>query len=227
MAANSMKKIVIEQPKTIRQKVYEHLRKAIFMGEIKPGDRLVESEIGNSIGTSRTPVREALHTLEREKLISAIPRVGYVVKDISKDELEDLSEIRLALETLALRWALESDGEGLYRSLHENISQSEHLLEIGDIKSFVEMDSHYHEIISKFANSERLQELTQSIRQYMIRYQIHSLYDIENIHRALSGHKKILKAIEKKDISAALLALSNHIKQSKKDIIHYSNLNNF
>lgn len=218
--------MIIEQPKTIRQKVYEHLRKAIFMGELKPGDRLIESEIGKSIGTSRTPVREALHTLEREKLISAIPRVGYVVKDINKDELEELSEIRLALETLALRWAFESDADGLYRSLDENITQSEYLLGTGNIKSFVEMDSHFHEIISSYANSERLQELTQNIRQYMIRYQIHSLYDIENINRAISGHKNILKAVKEKDISSALLALHDHIKQSKKDITHYGLLLN-
>lgn len=220
-----MKKMTIEQPKTIRQKVYEHLRKAIFMGELKPGDRLVETDIGKSIGTSRTPVREALHTLEREKLISAIPRVGYVVRDISKDELNELSEIRLSLETLALRWAIESDADGLYRSLEENITQSEELLQLGDIKSFVEMDSHFHEIISSYANSERLQELTLNIRQYMIRYQVRSLYEMENINRAIDGHKKISEAVKAKDISGALMALHNHIKQSKKDIAHYGHLN--
>ena len=224
MISNSIKKITIEQPKTIRQKVYEYLQQAILKGDVKPGERLVESEIGKAIGTSRTPVREALHTLEREKLIESIPRVGYVVKGISKDELEDISEIRLVLETLALRWAYENDADGLTRSLQENVSRSRHLLELGDLKSFSEMDSNFHEIISKYASSERLQELTLSIRQHMIRYQVHSLHDIDNIYRAMSGHKKIVGALREKDINGALVNLNNHIKQSKKDIIHYSKL---
>jgi DNA-binding GntR family transcriptional regulator len=224
MISNSIKKITIEQPKTIRQKVYEYLQQAILKGDVKPGERLVESEIGKAIGTSRTPVREALHTLEREKLIESIPRVGYVVKGISKDELEDISEIRLVLETLALRWAYENDADGLTRSLQENVSRSRHLLELGDLKSFSEMDSNFHEVISKYASSERLQELTLSIRQHMIRYQVHSLYDIENIYRAMAGHQKIVQALKKQDLNGALVELNNHIKQSKKDIIHYSRL---
>lgn len=224
MIGNSIKKINIEQPKTIRQKVYEYLQQAIIKGDVKPGERLVESEIGKAIGTSRTPVREALHTLEREKLIESIPRVGYVVKGISKEELEDISEIRLVLETLALRWAYENDADGLARSLEEIVSKSEYLLELGDLKSFSDMDSSFHEIISRYASSERLQELTLSVRQHMIRYQVHSLYDIENIYRAIAGHKKIVQALKEQDLNGALLELNNHIKQSKKDITHYSRL---
>ncbi len=224
MIGNSIKKINIEQPKTIRQKVYEYLQQAIIKGDVKPGERLVESEIGKAIGTSRTPVREALHTLEREKLIESIPRVGYVVKGISKEELEDISEIRLVLETLALRWAYENDADGLARSLEEIVSKSEYLLELGDLKSFSDMDSSFHEIISRYASSERLQELTLSVRQHMIRYQVHSLYDIENIYRAIAGHKKIVQALKEKDLNGALVELNNHIKQSKKDITHYSRL---
>ncbi len=224
MRLKSLKKINIEQPKTIRQKVYEYLQQAILNGEFKPGDRLVESEIGKTIGTSRTPVREALHTLEREKLIESIPRVGYVVKDISREELEDIAEIRLVLETLALRWACENDVEGLSRSLEENVAKSIYFLELGDLKSFSDMDSAFHEIISRYASSERLQELTLSIRRHMIRYQVHSLHDIENIRRAITGHEKIVQALKAGNIDDALLELNNHIRRSQKDIIHYGKL---
>lgn len=219
-----MKKIVIDQPKTIRERVYDHLKEAIFLGEYKPGERLVESEIGKNIGTSRTPVREALHALEREKLVTAIPRVGYVVKELSKKELDELCEIRLVLEALALRLALENDADGLAHALRKNIDQAVKLLADGDTSLFVKIDYRFHEIISKYANSERLQELTQSIRQYMVQYQISSLYDHENINRAIAGHKEVLEQIEIQDNSGAQEALGNHINQSRRDIAFYAKI---
>jgi DNA-binding GntR family transcriptional regulator len=219
-----MKKIAIGKTKTIRQKVYEHVRASILDGELQPGDRLVEAEIGRSIGTSRTPVREALHALERENLVSVIPRIGYVVNEMSEKELDDLSEIRLVLETLALRWAMQADARSLARSLRLNIEQAEELIEKGELKSFVDLDLRFHETISKFADSERLQELTLNIRQYMLRYQKRSLYENINISRALAAHREILRAVENDDRDGAQAALSDHIKQARKDIAHYGNL---
>ena len=66
-----MKDLVIRPSKTIREKVYEHLRERILNGNIKAGERLVEADLADRIGTSRTPVREALHTLEREGLVES------------------------------------------------------------------------------------------------------------------------------------------------------------
>ena len=97
-----MKKLVIRPSKTIRQKVYEYLREQILNGEIDAGNRLVEAELADRTGTSRTPVREALHTLEREGLVESLPRVGYVVRSISETEVKELCGIRLALEDLPL-----------------------------------------------------------------------------------------------------------------------------
>ncbi|UCD82833.1 MAG: GntR family transcriptional regulator, partial [Desulfobacterales bacterium] len=79
-----MKKLVIRPSKSIREKVHEYLREEILNGRIKAGDRLVESDLANRIGTSRTPVREALHTLEREGLVESLHRVGYAVRPISE-----------------------------------------------------------------------------------------------------------------------------------------------
>src|SRR5210317_237540 len=104
-----MKKLVIRPSKTIREKVYEYLREGILNGTIRSGDRLVESDLADRIGTSRTPVREALHSLEREGLVESLHRVGYLVCPINELEVSELSEIRLALEALALRWALSTN----------------------------------------------------------------------------------------------------------------------
>ena len=214
-------KIVIKPGKTIRQKVYEYLRESVLRGEIKPGERMAESDIAGRIGTSRTPVREALHSLEREGLLESTPRIGYVVTTISEAEVGELCGIRLALEDLALRWALEKDSTKLAASLTENVQRSEDSLAAGDVKSFVEMDAQFHEIISRIADSKQLTEMTQSIRRHMLRYRIQSIYSAENVGRAIAGHKAVLAAITEGNTRKAQNALHAHIEQSKKDILLY------
>jgi len=216
-----MKKLVIKPGKTIRQKVYEYLREGILSGEINPGERLVESDIAGRIGTSRTPVREALHSLEREGLLESIPRIGYVVTTISESEVSELSGIRLALEDLALRWALEKDSGELAAGLRENVQRSQELLEVGEVKAFIEQDAQFHEIISKIADSKQLTEMTQSMRRHMLRYRIQSIYTAENVTRAIAGHKAVLDAIVEGDTQKAREALQAHIEQSRKDILVY------
>ncbi len=216
-----MKKLVIRPSKTIREKVYEYLREGILNGNIKAGDRLVESDLADRIGTSRTPVREALHTLEREGLVESLHRVGYVVRPISELEVSELCEIRLSLESLALRWALNKDPEGLADLLRENLSRCRQMIADGDLGAFVEMDAQFHDLISKVADSSRLMEMTNSIRRYMLRYRIQSIYSEDNVQRAIVGHSAVLKAIEDGEKNAAQRALRAHIKQSKEDILYF------
>jgi len=216
-----MKKLVIRPSKTIREKVYEYLREEILNGKIRSGDRLVETDLADRIGTSRTPVREALHTLEREGLVESLHRVGYVVRPISELEVSELCDIRLALEALALRWALSKDPVKLANAMRDNLCRCEEQIVAGNLKAFVEMDSQFHDLISRIADSSRLMEMTNSIRRYMLRYRIQSIYTKENVHRAIHGHKAVLKAIENGDKKAAQRALRAHIKQSEKDILYF------
>ena len=216
-----MKKLIIRPSKSIRQKVYDYLREGVLNGKIKAGDRLVESDLADRIGTSRTPVREALHTLEREGLVESLHRVGYVVCPISELEVSELCEIRLALEALALRWALSKDPAGLAKAMRQNLSRCEQRIAEGDLKAFIELDAQFHELISKIADSSRLMEMTNSIRRYMLRYRIQSIYTEANVRRAIAGHRSVLKAIEAGDKRAAQRALRAHIKQSKKDILYF------
>jgi DNA-binding GntR family transcriptional regulator len=214
--------LVISPSKTIREKVYEYLREEILNGNIRAGERLVESDLAERIGSSRTPVREALHTLEREGLVESLHRVGYAVSPISEVEVSELCEIRLSLESLALRWALTKDSAGLTGAMRENLADCEKQIAAGNLKAFVELDAKFHDLISKVADSSRLMEMTNSIRRYMLRYRIHSIYTEDNVRRAIAGHRSVLEAIESGDKKAAQRALRAHIRQSKKDILYFS-----
>jgi DNA-binding GntR family transcriptional regulator len=217
-----MPKLVIENTKTIRRRIYEHLREQLLNGQIPPRQHLIEAKIAKELGTSRTPVREALHSLELEGLIESIPRVGYVVKPINEDEVEEICEIRAAIEGLAARWAIEKAHKKLVVELEKNISISEDKVSKGDVRAFVDMDAQFHEIISKFSGSQRLLELAQTLRRHMLRYRIQSIYLVANVLRAIDGHKGILRAIEKRNFEEVNKAIQHHMEHVKKDVLRYA-----
>ena len=217
-----MRRLIIKNTKSIRQKIYDHLREQLLSGEIPPYQHLIETKIAKEIGTSRTPVREALHNLELEGLIESIPRVGYVVKPINEAEVEEICEIREAIEQVATRWAMEKAPQRLIEELRKNVSISEEKAAHGDPKKFIKIDAQYHEIITKLSGSKRLQELAQTLRRHMLRYRIQSIYLMDNVLRAIDGHKGILEAIEKGDLEEVNRAVERHLEQSKKDILKYA-----
>lgn len=216
------KKLVIDRADTIRRKVYNHLRESILRGDYGPKERLYETKISEEIGASRTPVREALHSLELEGFVECLPKVGYVVKPVTDGEVAEICEIRGLIEGLALRWAVEKARERLIEELQRNISLSEGRAAKGDARSFIDLDSQFHEIIARLSGSTRLLELAQTLRRHMLRYRVQSIYAMENVVRAIEGHKGILAAIEKGDMENIIHALRQHLDQSKKDILIYS-----
>jgi DNA-binding GntR family transcriptional regulator len=217
-----MRRFIIRNTKSIRQKIYDHLREQLLSGEIQPHQHLIEAKIAEETGTSRTPVREALHSLELEGLIESIPRVGYVVKPLSEEEVEEICEIRAVVEGLAARWAMEKSREKLAAELKRNISLSEEKISNGHVKAFVDMDAQFHEIIAKFSGSKRLLELAQTLRRHMLRYRIESIYLSDNVLRAIDGHKGILEAIEKADLEEVNKAIKYHLDQVKRDVLRYA-----
>jgi GntR family transcriptional regulator, rspAB operon transcriptional repressor len=219
---HQMRRLIIKNTKSIRQKIYDHLREQLLSGEIPPHHHLIENKIANEIGTSRTPVREALHSLELEGLIESIPRVGYVVKPINEAEVEEICEIRVAIEGVAARWAMAKAPQKLIEELRKNISVSEEKAVHGDPKTFIDLDAQFHEIIARQSGSKRLQELGQTLRRHMLRYRIQSIYSPDNVLRAIQGHKGILEAIEKGDLEEVNRAINHHLEQSKKDILRYA-----
>ncbi len=220
--SSTVRRLVIKASSTIRKKVYNFLREQLLSGEIQPHQHLIEAKVARDIGTSRTPVREAFHSLELEGLIESRPRAGYVVKPISEKEVEEICEIRATIEGLGARWAMGKAHGKLVVELKKNIAASEERILKGDVRSFVDMDAKFHEIISKLSGSQRLVELAQTLRRHMLRYRVQSIYSVDNVLRAIEGHKGILGAIEKRDVDQVNKAIGYHLEQSKKDILRYA-----
>jgi DNA-binding GntR family transcriptional regulator len=221
MAPNKLR-LMIREPVSIRKKVYAAIREHILDGSFPPGERLVESRIAEQIKTSRTPVREALHLLESEGLLEAIPRAGYRVKPLHWEEVEEICEIRVVNETLAARWAMKRITPKEILALENNLKVAEHEVRSGNPKAFVQRDAEFHEILAHASRSERLLEHCQLLRKHMLRYRIESLYLPETALRAIEGHRRILECLKARDEAGLEKAIRDHLEQSKIDTHRYA-----
>ena len=216
-----MNKFIIEDNDTLRKKVLNYLREKILSGAMSPDERLIETRIAKEIGVSRTPIREALHSLEQERLVKAIPRVGYVVTRMQKEEVEEICEIRVAIEGLAIRRAIERAQKQLAKDLRKNILRQRSEISKGNLRAYVELDAQFHEVSAVLSGSSRLLDMTQMLRRHMLRFRIQALYIIETALKSLKGHERILEAVEKGDPKTAVALLEQHLKSAKDDVLHY------
>ena len=131
----------------LRDVVFNTLRQAILRGELKPGERLMEIQLANKLGVSRTPIREAIRKLELEGLVLMIPRKGAEVADISEKSLRDVLEVRRALEELAVRLTCEKITKAQIRELRESAEEFKKILRSSDITQIAEADVRFHDII--------------------------------------------------------------------------------
>jgi DNA-binding GntR family transcriptional regulator len=219
---DSSSDFVIEHPVSIREKVYDYLRNEIFSNRIPAGTRLVEGRLAKQINVSRTPIREALHILEMEGLVESIPRVGYRVKELRWEDVEELCEIRAVNEILAARWAMKRITPQELAAMKHNIDTAEAEIQAGQPELFVERDAEFHEMLVKASGSRRLLELCQMFRRHMLRYRIESLYVAEAGLRAVGGHRRVLECLEKKDDIGIEAAIREHLEQSKRDIRRFA-----
>jgi len=215
----TIRKVEIQRPPTMREEVFRTLRQAILTGEAPPGMKLIENKLAEELGTSRTPVREALHNLERENLIQSIPRVGYVVREITEAEVEEIIEIRVALETLAAKWAAQRITAREINGLERIVRLTEKQVQNDDTRGVADLDTAFHEIICKASRSQRILKMSQTLQDHMLRYRMMSLGVTSIARRANKGHQKILDAIKEADMRGIEGAIKTHMKQTKRDVI--------
>lgn len=205
----------------IRERVYNHLRKAILSGQIPVGERLIESRLASQIGTSRTPIREALHKLELEDLVSSIPRVGYFVRGLSEKDIRDICEIRSAVEGLAARRAISKITERNLERLRKNIEQSKKVINRGATEKMVDLDAEFHDILCQSSGSKRIHELSQTFGDYMLKFRIECLRVHDIALRAVTDHEKIYQVICNRDLPMVQKCVDDHMKTVMNDVINY------
>ena len=188
---------------------------------------MVETRLAEQIGASRTPVREALHMLEMESFLEAVPGTGYRVKRIEWNEMEEICEIRAVNETLAARRAMKRISLKELQALEKNIAIAEAEVRAGNPEAFVERDAQFHEILLRASGSKRLFEFCRLLRRHMLRYRIENLCLRETALRAIKGHRRIMACLMRKDGENIESAIGEHLEQTKHDIQRYAGVESY
>ncbi len=194
----------------LRDVVFNTLRKAILRGELAPGERLMEIQLAERLGVSRTPIREAIRKLELEGLVLMIPRKGAEVAKISEKNLRDVLEVRRSIEELAIELACQRMGEEDIRKLEEAQKAFAKAIASGDAMEIAESDEYYHSVIYEGTDNPRLVQLLSSLREQMYRYRLEYIKDAD-LQILLVEHEEILKAIRQRHVAEAKETMRAHI----------------
>ena len=154
----------------LRDVVFNTLRNAILRGDLKPGERLMEMHLANKLGVSRTPIREAIRMLEQEGLAVTIPRKGAQVAKMTEKDLQDVLEIRDALDELAVSMACQRMTLELLLELKESMKDFEIATRSGDVRKIVEADEAFHNVIYRMADNPKLETIVNNMREQTYRY---------------------------------------------------------
>lgn len=203
----------------LRDVVFNTLRQAILTGELKPGERLMEIHLANKLGVSRTPIREAIRKLELEGLVTMIPRRGAEVAQITEKSMNDVLEVRRALDSLCVELACERITQEDTERLGLACEAFEAAVRTGDIKKIARADVELHDIIVQATGNQRLVQLINNLSEQMYRYRFEYIKDSTQHQRLIDEHRMIYESIVKKDKEAASQAAHVHIDNQKKAII--------
>ncbi len=216
-----MSKIELEMEEylPLREVVFHSLRRAILEGTLEPGERLMEIHLAQELGVSRTPVREAIRQLEQEGLVVTYPRRGAVVAKITRKDLEDVLEVRAALEALAVRKAAVLMNITQLQQLKKAQQQFIICLRQNDLAKSANADAQFHQIITDATSNDRLISLLNNVRGQMYRFRLENIKDQQSHDHLLEHHARLYTAMETHDPDLAERTIREHIELQRRSIL--------
>lgn len=213
---DSLTKINLDNYKPLRDVVFENLRTAILEGNLKAGQRLMEVQLAEQLGVSRTPIREAIRKLELEGLVVMLPRKGAYVANMSFKDLIDVLEIRSSLEGLAASLAAERLREEDIVELERVAKEFETSVRETDIDNVLKKDVEFHEKIFLMANNKKLYQLITSLWEQVHRFRVTYVSNYDASLSLVDEHNRILEAIKSGDCELAKKYATEHIELAEQ-----------
>ncbi|MBQ2678778.1 MAG: GntR family transcriptional regulator [Firmicutes bacterium] len=204
----------------LREIVYNTLREAILNGKLQSEERLMENQLAQRLGVSRTPIREALRMLAQENLVGIVPRKGAQVLKMSEKDVKDILEVRASLETLAVELAairITDEEVASLKKIHKNFVKAVNSAEFSDM---ADLDANFHDVIFRASKNDKLLSIVNNLKIQLYRYRLAYLkYTEDNRKLAVKQHNELIKAIENHDSAKAKEVAAKHIKSQSEAII--------
>lgn len=204
---------------SLREAVYQTLRRAILTNMFQPGERLMEMKLASQLGVSRTPVREAIHLLEKESLVRQEPHRGVVVAGITLKQLRDVLEVRSMLEELAVQLACRRAAESDFERLRQAAEDFARAVKQGaDVTELAARDVAFHDVIYHMTDNDKLIQMVANLWEQIYRYRIEYLKDVRRGAALVQEHQEMVKALCARNEEAAVETARLHIANQELTI---------
>ena len=202
----------------LRDVVFNTLRDAILKGDLAPGERLKEMHLANQLGVSRTPIREAIRMLEQEGLAVTIPRRGAQVAHMSQKDLEDVLEVRDALDELAVKNACHCMTKDDFVELDEAMEKFKDAVSLGDVRTIVETDEAFHNVIYHAANNSKLESIVMNLEEQMYRFRYEYIKENADYLNLVLEHEALIAGLKKKDEEYVTDVMHKHLVNQMRGV---------
>lgn len=196
---------------SLRGRVFHKLREDILSGKYDEHEELKEVAIGEEMGVSRTPVREAFRQLELEGLIQIIPNKGAYVTGITEKDVRDIYHIRSLLEGLCARWATEHITREQMEEMEENVYLAKFHAQKGHLEQLADLDNRFHDILYEACNSKILEHQLKDFHQYVLRVRKKTLASANRGPQSNEEHEGIMEAIKAQNADLAEQLANRHM----------------
>ena len=204
---------------SLSDRILDIIEKAILSGSIKPGERLIETELANKLEISKSPVREALKRLEGEGIVQLVPRKGYFVRDINRKSIEDFFDVMFILEPASALLSLKKKNETVCKEIDEILRNMDRSLRKKDHESYRVLNDQFHGLFYGLTDNEWIIKILGILRKQAYLLRSLSLYTRDRLTSSFEEHTAIADAYQKGDKKELEGAVKNHLRLFRENIL--------
>lgn len=210
----------IEKPVPYYEQFYHSIKKMIFDGTYKPGDRIVETQLAKQFNVSKSPVREAIRLLEKEGLLLVDEKSRVIVYEPTIKDVEDIYFCRIALESFAVKLMVQTAAAAEIEEVEKILLETKKAIEENrEASTIIQLNGQFHQLIVQFTKNKRLQKQVNDLKSLTHFYRILNFQEHNRAAVILNEHYEIFTYIQKRESTAAAEAMIKHLKHDLKHLI--------
>lgn len=209
----------IVQPLPLTKLAYDRLRESILSGQMTSGEIYNEMALAKEMGVSRTPVREALLELASQGLVTFLPRKGVMVNYFAERDVEEVNEIRTAIELAIVEKVARTFANHDFTKLDQALADNAKAAETHDYDTFLRADTAVHHELAVLSGNRRMIAIISNLRDIIHLMSVEALTKPHRLEEVTLEHARVVDAIRSGNVDEAINAMRYHIGQSKRAVL--------
>jgi len=210
---------LLKEHLSLSDRIFEIIEEAILNGSIGPGERIIETELAKNLGTSKSPVREALKKLEGEGVVDLLPRKGFIVKKIDRKSVEDFCEVMFIVEPPVAALSLKRRDRTVCKEFDKIMKDMRNSLSQKEYRLYLTLNRNFHGLFYELTENELITKIFRILYNQTDIFRSTFLYTGERLLRSMEEHLAIADAYQKGDQKLLERAVKNHLVMFKENIL--------